>query len=368
MNCLHSRTRRRILLVPVVTAVTAITAVTAVCGPVARWAPAADPALTQPPAGGPATAPQATLAPLVVPATIEAFEQADLYPRASGYVSAVSADIGDHVKAGQVLATIDAPELEQEVAEVKAAAVAKRRAVDAATAAVRQAQQALAVAGQQVRRYEADLRLQEVTLKRQEELFAGKAITDQQLDDARARAEVARADAGVAAAKVAAAEADVEGAKAAREVAAAQADVADAEVAKTEALFRYTKLAAPFDGVVSRRLVNRGDLAQATMGPRSTPLFTVQRVDTVRVFCDVPEGGAWRVAPGTPATIKLFGRAATLSGTVTRTAASLNPEARTLRAEIDLPNAKEALLPGSYAQVTLTPEAAPRVAEAAPQK
>jgi RND family efflux transporter MFP subunit len=175
------------------------------------------------------------------------------------------------------------------------------------------------------------------------------------LDDARAHAEVARADAGVARAKVAAAEADVEGAKAAREVAAALADVADAEVAKSEALFKYTKLAAPFDGVITRRTVNRGDLAQATMGPRSTPMFTVQRVDTVRVFCDVPEGGAWRVTPGTPATIKLFGRGATLSGTVTRTAASLHPEARTLRAEIDLPNPNEALLPGSYAQVTLTP-------------
>lgn len=362
MNRIQVRTRGRILA-------SIIAAAVLLCGFVAGGARAADPAPTQPAAApSAAAAPQAPLGPLVVPATIEAFEQADLYPRASGYVSAVSADIGDHVKAGQLLATIEAPELEQEVAQAKAAAVAKRRSVEAAGATVRQVQQALEVARRQVQRYQADLRLQEVTLKRQEELFAGKAITDQQLDDAKSRAEVARADAGVAGAKVAAAEADVEGAKAAREVAAAQADVADAEVARAEALFKYTKLAAPFDGVITRRLVNRGDLAQATIGPRTTPLFTVQRVDTVRVFCDVPEGGAWRVTVGTAATIKLFGRATTLSGSVTRTAASLHPETRTLRAEIDLPNPKEALLPGSYAQVTLTPEAAPRVAGAAPQK
>jgi multidrug resistance efflux pump len=296
--------------------------------------------------------------PVVLAASLEPFEQVDLYARTSGYLSAVDADIGDRVSKGQVLALIDQPELDKDLAEAAAMLAAKRKLIEASDAATGQARQALEVAKHQVRRYQAETKLQAATLKRQEELFAGKAVTDQQLDDARNKAEVAQADAGVAEAKVAAAEADLKGAEAAHGVAAAQADVAAAQVAKIETMRQYLKIVAPFDGVVSRRLVTRGDLAQAAGAGRAAALFTVQRVDVLRVRCDVPEMAAGRVAVGTPAVVKLMGPAGeAVAGKVARSAGGLDPASRTMHVEIDLPNPDGRLIPGAYAQVTLTPAA-----------
>ncbi|HEX8911678.1 MAG TPA: efflux RND transporter periplasmic adaptor subunit [Humisphaera sp.] len=324
-----------------------------------RPAPAAD-------APPPATRPAA--APVVVAGSVEAYEQADLYARAAGYVSAVNADIGDAVTAGQVLAVIDQPELEQDLAEAVATATAKRKLVDSAAAAVAQAGELLNVAKQQVVRYQADADLQSATLKRQEALFAGNAATGQSMDDARAKAAIAQADAAIAKAKVAAAEADLKGALAARDVAAAQAEVAAAAVGKVEALRRYLKVAAPFDGTVTRRAVNRGDLAQAGGGGRAAvPLFTVQRVDVVRVRCDIPQAAAAGISTGTAASVRLTAAGGDpIAAAVTRTARALNPETRTMRVEIDLPNPDGKLLPGAYAQVTLTPGTTGKQATTAP--
>ena len=313
-------------------------------------------------AAEPATRPAAPL--VVLPAVVEPFEQADLYAKTSGYVSAVDVDIGDQVKGGQVLAVIDQPELESELAEAQATLAAKQKLQEAADAAVKQTEAAREVAKHQVERYRADARLQDATLRRQEELHAGKAVTEQQLDDARNRAQVARSDTAVAEAKVVAAEADVKGAEAARAVAEAQAQVAAAQVAKIQTLQRYLKVVAPFDGVVSRRMANRGDLVTAGAAGRSAAMFTVQRVDVVRVRADVPEAVAHRLARGTPASVKLVAAGGDpIAAAVARSAGSLNPESRTMRVEIDLPNKDQRLVPGSYVQVTFTPEAAPRVAE-----
>jgi RND family efflux transporter MFP subunit len=127
----------------------------------------------------------------------------------------------------------------------------------------------------------------------------------------------------------------------------------NAEVERLQALLHYDKVVAPFDGVVTRRLVNPGDLVQAATATRTTPLFTVQELDVVRVFADVPEANAAGIRSGQAAEIKLYGTAAVIHGAVTRLATALDPETRTMRVEIDLPNPDEMLLPGAYAQVTL---------------
>ena len=306
-------------------------------------------------AQSPATQPAAS--PIIVTATIEAMEASDLYPKTSGYLIEVNKDIGDHVKAGDVLAVIDQPELHKELAAAEANLAAKRELAKASEANVAQAQKTLDVTKSQLAGLQADLKFAQLTLKRQEDLFAGKAITDQQLDEARTKAETSKAQTDVGQAKIAAAEADVRSAEANRAVAEAQAKVAEAEVQRLQALIAYTKITAPFDGVVTRRLVNRGDLAQPTA--RSQPLFTVQRIDQVRVFCDVPESTAARVNAGCPAAVKIYGLdGKVIEGKVTRIAFAMNPETRTMRAEVDLPNPGESLRPGMYAQVTLTPAAA----------
>jgi RND family efflux transporter MFP subunit len=243
---------------------------------------------------------------LQINATVEAFESADLYAKVSGYVSAVNVDIGDRVTAHQTLTTISVPELEQELAEAKAQLQAKR----------------------------AVLALQQATLKRQDVLLKEQGTTDQAYDEIRGKTDVA----------------------------SAEVDVAAAAVDKIETLLAYTRVVAPFSGVVARRLINRGDFVQAASGARTTPLLTVQRIDTMRVFCDVPEGEVSRLKVGDPATVKPFGlNGKAFSGAVTRLSRRLDPETRNMRTEIDLPNPDEMLYPGMYAQVVLETERHPNV-------
>jgi multidrug efflux pump subunit AcrA (membrane-fusion protein) len=307
-------------------------------------------------ADSPPAAPSADA--VAVPATIEAFWSADLNAKTSGYVSAVRADLGDQVKKDQFLAEIHVPELEKSLAAATVTLEARRQMQRAAEAAVAQSHKALEVAQKQLGSYEADLKLQEVTLKRQEELSAGRAATAQQLDEARAKAEVAQAIADVGNAKVASAGVDIEAAEANRDVAAAQAAVAEAQVGEARALLDYTKIAAPFDGVITKRTINPGDLVQTATASRTMPLFTVQQIDTVRVFCEVPELKAAGVHVDSDADIKVYGLdGKLLTGHVTRIAGALDPATRTMRVEIDLPNPNQTLRPGMYAQVTLKPGA-----------
>ena len=263
---------------------------------------------------------------LVSNATLEAFEEADLFAKVSGYLKDVRVDIGDHVKQGQVLATVDVPEMEQELAESVAQLESRKRSLEAAD--------------RQVEHNKADLALQEVTFRRQNILNKDRWVSDQALDEIRAKADVAKAD--------------VKLAEANRELAASQVDLAAATVEKNKALLAYARIVAPFDGVISVRRVNRGDLVQAPTASRTTPLFRIERIDTMRVFCDVPENEVPFVHVGAQAKLKVFGLGGEpIAGTVTRFAFRLDPETRNMRTEIDLPNPAERLYPGMYAEVSL---------------
>jgi len=238
--------------------------------------------------------------------SLEAYETADLYAKVSGYLSEIRVDIGDHVKAGQVLALISIPEMEKELAEAQAQLAAKR----------------------------ADATLQQVTLERQEMLFRGRGTTEQAYDEAKSKAAVA----------------------------AAQVDLAAATVDKIRTLLGYTRIVAPFDGVVTARNVDRGDFVQAATAGRNTALVTVQRIDVIRVFSDVPESEIAKLKVGLRATIKPYGlNGKTFEGKVARFARTLNPQTRNMRTEIDLPNPGELLYPGMYAQVSLETERHPGV-------
>ena len=143
-------------------------------------------------------------------------------------------------------------------------------------------------------------------------------------------------------------------AEANRAFAAAQVNLATATVERIETLLAYAQIVAPFDGVVARRLVNRGDLVQAATSTRTKPLFTVQRIDTIRVFCDVPENDVPHLHLGDSAIVKPYGfEGKPFVGSVTRFSLRLNPETRNMRTEIDLPNPEQWLYPGMYAEVSL---------------
>jgi RND family efflux transporter MFP subunit len=272
---------------------------------------------------------------LVVPGTIQAYYATDLYAKDSGYISQIHADIGDQVKKNQVMAVIDDPELQQQLLRSRAA--------------VQQAAASLEVAKRRLTGLQADRTLQQATLKRSEQLFAGKAVTGQQLDEQRAKEGVSAANLGVGQAEVVLAEANLQ--------------AANADLQRLLALVEYTKIVAPFDGVITRRLINVGDLVQAATSTRpATPLFTCQEIDVVRVFADVPETNAAAIRPGWTAEVQLYGPTGqTVRNTVTRIASALDPTTRTMRIEIDLRNPDGSLLPGMYAQVTLS---SPNAAEA----
>lgn len=269
---------------------------------------------------------------VLVPATIQAFFVTDLYAKSSGYVSQINSDIGDRVRSGQTLAVIANPELQAQS--------------DKSQADVQRAAAAIEVAKRQVTGMQADLALQEVTLRRQKELFAGKAATAQTLDEAQARHAVSAANLAIAKARVVGAEADLK--------------IAKAEADRVQALLQYDRILAPFDGVVTQRLVNPGDLVQAAISTRTTPLFTIQQIDTVRVLADVPEASVAGIRPGLATDVTLYGAVGTtIHGSVTRIATALDPATRTMRVEIDLPNPDGRLRPGMYAKVTLKLEPQP---------
>jgi RND family efflux transporter MFP subunit len=264
-------------------------------------------------------------------ATLAAFEEADLFAKVSGYLSDVRVDIGDHVKAGQVLAVIDVPELKQQLAEAEAQLESKKSSLESARS--------------QVDHAKANLFLQTALAKDRDQLGEGRNfISSQTLDQVHANADIARADLRVAEAN--------------RALAANEIDVAAATMERIKALLAYTQIVAPFDGVVARRFVNRGDLVQAATATRTTPsagsLFTVQRIDTIRVFCDVPEDDVPYLHVGDPAIVEPAGfDGKPFIGKVTRFSLRLDPETRNMRTEIDLPNPKERLYPGTYAVVSL---------------
>jgi RND family efflux transporter MFP subunit len=264
-------------------------------------------------------------------ASLEAFEEADIFANVSGYLSDVRVDIGDHVKAGQVLAVIDVPEMLQQLAEAEAQLESRKSSLESAR--------------RQIDHNKANLALMNALAKDRDQLGEGRNfISDRTLDQVHANADIAKADLGVAEANSA--------------LAANQVDVAAATVEKVKTLLGYTRIVAPFDGVVAQRLVNRGDLVQAPTASRTTPsagsLFKVQRIDTIRVFCDVPENEVPHLHVGDPAVVKPAGfEGQPFIGKVTRFSLRLDPETRNMRTEIDLSNPKERLYPGTYAEVSL---------------
>src|SRR3981189_2584187 len=270
-------------------------------------------------------------------ASLEAFEEADLFAKVSGYLSDVRVDIGDHVKAGQVLAVIDVPEMKQELAEAKAQLESKKSSLESAR--------------RQLDHNKADLALQNALAKDREQLGEGRGfISDRTLDQVHANTEIAKADLGAAEAN--------------RDLAANQVDLAAATVEKIKALLTYTQIVAPFDGVVARRQVNRGDLVQAATATRTTPsagsLYTVQQIDTIRVFCDVPENDVPHLHIGDPAIVKASGfDGKPFIGKVTRFSLRLDPETRKMCTEMGLANPEERLYPGMYAEVSLEMNAHP---------
>ncbi len=259
---------------------------------------------------------------------IEPFEETPLYARVSGYVGKWHADLGDPVKKDQVLAELHIPEMEVDVKQKDAA--------------IRQAEAQITQARAAVLGAEAQLARSKSQYGRLSRLGQGGVLDKESIEEMRLGYEASKAGMEKARADVTAAEAHLEVAKANRDY--------------SRTMLQYTKIKAPYAGVVTARHVNTGDFVQpAGTGAKAQPLYVVSQLDPVRVFVNVPGADAAWVRDGDPVTLQLQGAGgAVFHHKVTRNARSLNPQARTLRTEIDLPNPDGKLLPGMYVQAFMT--------------
>ena len=260
---------------------------------------------------------------LELPGNIQPITEAPILARADGYIARRLADIGDRVHAGQLLAEIEAPELDEQVRQSKAALQQAQAALDQAIANLDQGK--------------SDLELARVTAQRWANLVTSGSVSEQENDQFQAqyRSKIA----GVHALEQA-----VAGQR--NGVASAQANLA-----RLQQMQSYRMVKAPFDGVITQRNVDTGALVNAG----STLMFRIAQTATLRTYVNVPQEYADSIHPGEPAILavsNLPGKRFT--GFVARTANALDPASRTLLVEVHVPNAAGALLPGMYAQVTLT--------------
>src|SRR6201987_4068300 len=237
---------------------------------------------------------------IILPGNVQPFISSPIYARPDGYLKKWYFDIGAHVKAGQLLATIQSPEVDEQLSQAKCT---------------------LATA-------QANLNLAEITKTRYEAMFQKHAVAQQDRDNAE----------GTYSANKATVDADM------------------ANMRHYEALVSFEKVYAPFDGVITARNTDIGDLINAgSNSSAKTDLFHIAQTGTVRVYVNVPEEYSRGIKPGaTEADIVLAEiPGQKFPGKVVRTAESINGTTRTLLTEIDLSNPGNTLLTGSYAEVHL---------------
>ncbi len=294
---------------------------------------------------------------LRLPGSLIADVQADLYAKTSGFVMAVNVEIGDRVSAGQVLLTLDVPEMTEEIRQAEAVVAERQATVRAFEAKAREGMRTVETARAEVQRFAAQRKLDELNLSRREELFAANAVPQQALDEAVIALAVSDAQHRIAEAKTAGAIALQASVEADTDVARAQALVATADHARRLALANYTILVAPFDGVITMRNVDPGSFVRS--GEGNAPLPALQMMDTrrLRAVMEVAEVDAPFVRAGTPVNIDVtsLGRLG-VAAAVTRTAGAIRPDTRTMRVEVDLANDDGLLTPGMYVEMTLTLE------------
>ena len=259
---------------------------------------------------------------LVLPGNIQAVTEAPILARAEGYVQRRYVDIGDRVTAGQLLAEVDAPDLDQQVRQ--------------AQAAVEQAQADLERANAALEQGKANESIAKVTATRWDNLVKRGVVSKQENDQYQAQYQAQ-------AANVKALDRAVDAAKG--NIVAMQANVA-----RLTEMQGYLKVRAPFAGVVTLRNVDVG----ALVNTGSTMLFRIAQTNLLRTYLNVPQSSASDVHVGQMASLatpELPERK--FSGTVTRTANALDPASRTLLVEVQVPNPEGKLLPGMYVEVDL---------------
>jgi RND family efflux transporter MFP subunit len=233
---------------------------------------------------------------LVLPGSLLAFEESPIYARTSGYLVRWNKDIGSRVTEGELLATIDTPEVDQELSQARAA---REQIV-------------------------AQLDLAKISAERWENLRKTDSVSAQEADQQTSGYKQAQANLAAS----------------------------DANVRRLEQLEGFKKVYAPFSGVLTRRTVDPGALITAGTGASGHELFDIARIDPLRVYTSVPQAYAPYIKVGneTNVTLQEF-PGQKFPAKIARTAEAIDPNTRTLLTEVDVPNKNGRLLPGSFGEV-----------------
>jgi RND family efflux transporter MFP subunit len=233
---------------------------------------------------------------LVLPGSTQAIQETALYARTNGYVRNWTVDIGAKVEAGQLLAEIETPEVDQELNQARA----------------------------NVAQATANAELARATRARWQQLVDQKVVSPQEFDEKKSAADARDAD----------------------------LKVAQANVKRLEELQGFEKVVAPFSGIVTARNIDNGNLVNAGSTGQTQPLFRIAQTDTLRIYVTVPQTQSRSITPGQSGTVSVREIPdKTFNAKVVRTAGALDPASRTLLTELQVPNADGQLLPGMYAEV-----------------
>jgi RND family efflux transporter MFP subunit len=270
---------------------------------------------------------------LTISSELVPFQEIDVYAKESGFVKQLLVDYGSRVRAGQLMATLEIPELEAQMQEDQAA--------------IKNAEDEVSRAENQLKRYQAQYKVLHLEYTRLNGVFESQPglVAQQEVDDAQGKdlAAASQVDAGASA------------------LAAAHSQllVSKARLIHDQALFAYSRITAPFAGVVTQRYANLGTLMQAgtSSSTQAMPLVKLSQDDLYRLVIPVPESAVRYIRIGEAAEVRVAALNRAFPGKVARFSLDVQEGTRTMHTEVDVPNPDRLLMPGMYAETTLTLEA-----------
>jgi RND family efflux transporter MFP subunit len=267
---------------------------------------------------------------MILTAEFRPFQEVDLMAKVAGYVKNINVDIGDRVKEGQLLAVLEIPEMADDLARAKAA--------------LDRSQAEVAHARDELKRAESSQMITHLTFTRLSSVATQRPglVAQQEIDDAQSKDLVA--------------DAQVSAAKSSLTAAEQQVQVSTAEQQKVKTLFDYTRVTAPFAGVITKRYADTGSMIQAgtASSSQAMPLVRLSENSLLRLILPVPESAVPTVHIGQQVEVHVKTLNRSFSGRVTRFVGKVSLATRTMDTEVDVPNPSLILIPGMYAEVNLT--------------
>jgi len=269
---------------------------------------------------------------LVLTAEFEPFQEIDVMAKVSGYIKGIKVDIGDRVNEGQLLATLEIPEMQDDLTR--------------AAAAIDEANADLAAARDELQRAQSTQDMAHLSYSRVLDVSKKEPglVPQQEVDEAHSRDLIA--------------EAQVSGAKSRITASEQRIRVSQAEQARVKTLFQYATISAPFAGVITKRYANSGSLIQAGTASQSQamPVVRLSENGLLRLALPVPESAVPLIHLGEPVEVRVSALHRSFPGRVARFSDKVDESTRTMKTEVDVPNPTLVLVPGMYAEVDLVTE------------